>query len=84
MAVHIAIAPPAKLQVLPGAVQNVVYPVQQGCPMAPHVPHEPFMHRPAGRPGLGHITPEAVHRGRLEVPRTQQPPPAQVLFAQQG
>jgi hypothetical protein len=54
--------------------------------MAPQVPHEPFMHRPAGRPGLGHITPMAVQRpDRVEDPvRTQQPPLAQVLFAQQG
>ena len=42
--VQICIDPPAKVQVLFGAVQKLPKLVQQGCPMPPQEPHEPFAH----------------------------------------
>ena len=55
--------------------------------MPPHVPHEPFAQvPPAVAPTVGQVPPAGVHT-IIELPvelGTQQPPPAQVLFAQQG
>jgi hypothetical protein len=49
---------------------------QQGCPEAPHVPQELFMQVP---PTVGQVEPAPV-----QMLFTQQPPPAQLLAAQQA
>jgi hypothetical protein len=52
-------------------------PPQQGCPAPPQVPQEPFWQMPLAEGGQ--FEPEPTH-----LPRTQQPPPLQLLPAQQG
>jgi hypothetical protein len=51
--------------------------VQQGNPGPPQLPHTPLLQTPVPRPT--HAPPSA-----MQIPDTQQPPPAQVLPSQQG